>query len=57
MSSADGHVADWLKLIRAEDLEIPGLSLSGGMWSWLKGQRLHRWREEAVWVKLSTTQR
>jgi hypothetical protein len=28
MSSADAHVADWLKLIRAEDLEIPGLSLT-----------------------------
>jgi len=28
MSSADTHVADWLMLIRAEYLEIPGLSLT-----------------------------
>jgi hypothetical protein len=28
MSSADAHVVDWLKLIRAEDLEIPSLSLT-----------------------------
>jgi hypothetical protein len=28
MSSADAHVVDWLKLIRAEDLEIPVLSLT-----------------------------
>jgi hypothetical protein len=28
MSSTDTHVADWLKLIRAEYLEIPGLSLT-----------------------------
>jgi hypothetical protein len=28
MSSVDTHVADWLMLIRAEYLEIPGLSLT-----------------------------
>ena len=28
MSPADTHVTDWLQLIRAEYLEIPGLSLT-----------------------------
>jgi hypothetical protein len=28
MSSADTHVTDWLQLIRAEYLEIPGLCLT-----------------------------
>jgi hypothetical protein len=28
MSNVDTHVADWLMLIRAEYLEIPGLSLT-----------------------------
>jgi hypothetical protein len=33
MSSADAHVVDWLKLIRAEDLEIPSLSLTKSQWT------------------------
>ena len=28
MLSADTHITDWLQLIRAEYLEIPGLSLT-----------------------------
>ena len=28
MSTADAHIGDWLQLIRAEYLEIPGLSLT-----------------------------
>ena len=28
MITADTHIADWLKLIRAEYLEIPGLRLT-----------------------------
>jgi len=28
MSNVDTHVADWLMLIHAEHLEIPGLSLT-----------------------------
>jgi hypothetical protein len=40
MSNVDTHVADWLMLIRAEYLEIPGLSLTK--------QQVERWGLDAI---------
>ena len=46
MSSADAHVADWLKLIRAEDLEIPSLSLTKELtlrWPFIVTRQKNSW--------------